>query len=500
MTTLLLAAIVACSPDTGPRELPPLPTLPPLLAEGASPRGPESPVRQLIVAFTGSVRGEVEVCGCPTTPYGGFERRGVLFDQLRAHAVPVFTADSGEMLVKGLTARDEVDRKLRAEVILDLARTTGLDAWAASPLDLPPGGAAFLGEQGALSANWLPAEGAPLAPVRIVERDGMRVGFVGVSDLPGDDDAAAVVRAVSGAMKEPVDVWLALSNASEAVNVAVAEGVPALGAVLATQGEEYDEPKETKGAPIFEAAARGRYVSVLHLTLGTESRSMELKSEGLWKDVANARGRVAAAGEGAALLRAELERDAARLPEVTAGRNVAVFESIPLDGSYEPKGTGSAVSLRMAGFRDSVLASAAKSTAKVAPGGGYATGSSCARCHADRVASWGFDSHARAMASLVKRSEQGNPECVACHSTGFGQPGGFAELSREKLESFRDVQCEACHGPMAGHNGAGKAGEAIREATCRGCHDEANSPGFDYQTYLSRISCVRVSGQSAPDQ
>lgn len=501
MFALLLATITACNQDSGSRELPELPPLPPLLAERASTAGPERPIRELIVALTGSVRGEVEVCGCPTTPYGGFERRGVLYGQLRSHGVPTFAVDAGEMLVKGLTARDEVDRRLRAEAVLDLAAAAGLDAWAASPLDLPPGGPAVLQEHGALSANWVPEGGAPLPPTRVVEHEGVRLGVIGLSDVPGPDDPDGAVRAVAAAMTEPVDLWVALSNASEAVNRAVAEGVPGLGAVLATQGDSHDEPLATHGAPIIEVAARGRYVSVLHLTLGTDSRPVELVNRGVWKDVALARGRLASAGEGAAVVRAELERDAARLPGLTTGRNVAFVESVPLDAGYAPGDRGSGVSARLEGFRQSVLSSAAAASARPAPEGGYATGSSCAGCHSDRMASWGFDAHAHAMASLIQRDAQANPECVACHSTGFGRPGGFAELKPERVEAFRDVQCEACHGPMAGHDGrGGKRSAPVTEATCRTCHDEANSPKFDYGAYRSQLSCVRVSGQSEPDR
>lgn len=502
MFAFAFAIVAACTPEGGSRELPRLPPLPPLVESAVATPGPERALRELIVAFTASVRGEVEVCGCPTTPYGGFERRGVLFGHLRSHGVPMFAVDAGEMLVKGLTARDDSDRRVRAEAVLELAETVGLDAWAASPLDLLPAGPALLAAHGALSANWVPGGSPPLLPSKVIERDGVRLGVVGLAALPdgsGGDSVATAVSAVAAAMSSSADVWVVLSNAAPEVNVAVAEQVPGLGAVLTTPGDSFDEPRSTAGAPIIEVAARGRYVQVLHLFLGTDARALEMVGRGVWKDVALARGRAAAAGEAGAAVREEIRRDGARTARLTAGRNVLFVESVPLDGGYAPTQTEPDLEVRLRRFRERVLAGAAASVAEDRSGS-YATGSACSGCHADRMASWGFDAHARAMASLIARKEQGNPECVGCHTTGFGRPGGFAELAPERVEAFRDVQCEACHGPMRGHNGrAGVAGAPVTEHTCRGCHDEANSPKFDYELYRAKLSCVRVGNQSEPD-
>jgi len=495
---LALLTVAACTPEGGPRDLPALPPLPPKVSAPAVAPGEVRPLREAILAFTASVRGEVEVCGCPTTPYGGFARRAALYGRLRGAGVPFFSVDAGEMLVKGLTGRDEADRLTRAEAVLDLAHTAGLDAWAASPVDLIPGGLALLHARGALAANWAAPPPNVLAPSTIVEREGVRLGFVGLAapgkDVPSNDPVAAVRAAMTG----EADAWFVLSNADEVTNRAVAEGVPGLGAVLTTEGERFEEPKTTAGAPMVEAPARGRYVALLHLSLGTDPRALELVDRGIWKDVALTRSaRPGAEGGPAAEAREkEAKRDHGRLLRQTAGRDVAFFESIPLTPDLDGD---TSTAPQLSAFRTAILGNAAKATA-TATRVTYATGSSCGACHRDRLASWAFDDHARAMESLEKRHTADNPECVGCHSTGFGRPGGFSKLDEDSLESFRDVQCEACHGPMKGHDGHNSVhSQPITEATCRTCHDPANSPEFNFQAYRKRISCTRVAEQGQPD-
>jgi hypothetical protein len=113
----------------------------------------------------------------------------------------------------------------------------------------------------------------------------------------------------------------------------------------------------------------------------------------------------------------------------------------------------------------------------------------CLDCHPAESADWARSPHASAWRSLVQRGEDDNPDCLPCHTVGFGQPGGFVDPARER--ALLGVQCEACHGPMALH--ADQAGQVgfkpdpglpVHEVRCLTCHDEANSPRFDYPSWL----------------
>ncbi len=110
----------------------------------------------------------------------------------------------------------------------------------------------------------------------------------------------------------------------------------------------------------------------------------------------------------------------------------------------------------------------------------------CARCHQAEYDSFLQTSHAQAMASLQNEYQENNPECVSCHVTGWEKAGGYG-LDKRNRDMLQDVQCEACHGYGTAHERDVKISQATMEAACLACHDETNSPEFDYESYWEKI-------------
>jgi hypothetical protein len=77
----------------------------------------------------------------------------------------------------------------------------------------------------------------------------------------------------------------------------------------------------------------------------------------------------------------------------------------------------------------------------------------CKRCHEEAYDVWKKSKHSHAYQTLVdaKRPSlrQYDPECIVCHTVGFGYQGGFT--SAEKTAHLKDVGCESCHGPASLH-------------------------------------------------
>ena len=124
---------------------------------------------------------------------------------------------------------------------------------------------------------------------------------------------------------------------------------------------------------------------------------------------------------------------------------------------------------------------------------GYMGVESCSVCHQEAVDTYYETAHSRAFDSLIDQFRENDPDCVACHVTGWKLPGGFGQASSDR-RSMEHVQCEACHGYGTGHNRDGGMVEFAR-ANCVTCHNgempaECGGAGrhFDYGKYWKKIA------------
>ncbi|MBI2842262.1 MAG: cytochrome c family protein [Armatimonadetes bacterium] len=96
----------------------------------------------------------------------------------------------------------------------------------------------------------------------------------------------------------------------------------------------------------------------------------------------------------------------------------------------------------------------------------------CKMCHSDVHSGWQKVGHARAFDLLTNVEQDKNPECLPCHTTGYGK-GGFTDA--EATPGLKAVTCEACHGPGSEHNGdATKIVRDLPATVCAGCHLKLN--------------------------
>lgn len=464
------------------------------------------------IALVGEVRGEIEPCGCPTLPFGGFARRANLLDQLRKDAGgPLFQLDAGELLIKGQTTRATDPERVR--LLLDLQDEVGVDVWAPGPTDLGALGVEGLRERAKrkegprlVGASWLDASGAPVLPMSaVIERDGLRLGVIGLAGAPTSAKGRAEVStrdprdaalAALATLPADLDLIVALGSVPDAVADQIAQEVPGISAVLTTRGASFEDPRTPPGggATIVEAPDRGRYIELLHLDLGTgPAWPLLLQPDAHdWRDLA---GLLRTSSDDPAIVskREALQR---RLADLEQGRNLAFAEAIPLGAQYDGD---NAVEERLKRWKHDAQAEAEEVAARPPTPSehGYAGSGACVNCHTTEFARWAFTGHAKAWDALVLRKETSNPECVSCHTTGYAQPGGLGQLTPAALRMYKGVQCESCHGPLLGHPDDDKVeAKPVAESTCRVCHDEANSPQFDYKPYLQRATCQG----GAPDQ
>ncbi len=112
----------------------------------------------------------------------------------------------------------------------------------------------------------------------------------------------------------------------------------------------------------------------------------------------------------------------------------------------------------------------------------------CRLCHEDIYKKWHDSKHAHALETLMTKGQSQNPECLRCHTVGFGEQTGYDYKTNQPY--LAGVGCEMCHGRAGYHVRADDQTNNFAkttEATCVRCHNQENSPKFVYAEYVTRV-------------
>jgi hypothetical protein len=123
----------------------------------------------------------------------------------------------------------------------------------------------------------------------------------------------------------------------------------------------------------------------------------------------------------------------------------------------------------------------------------YVGTATCAGCHDKEYTNFSkfakkahSDRSIKIMAKKLTAEEV--KECYACHTTGYGQPGGF--VSFEKTPDLAHAGCEVCHGPGSAHVDAGGKKDLIKGKgrmnvkECEKCHNSERVSNFRFKPML----------------
>ena len=105
----------------------------------------------------------------------------------------------------------------------------------------------------------------------------------------------------------------------------------------------------------------------------------------------------------------------------------------------------------------------------------------CKECHSEHVETYSDWKYSKNFRILELREMEHDSRCLPCHTTGYGQPGGF--VSVEETPHMKNIQCEACHGPASLHLKAPTVEEhqktlSIPENICTKCHRQHKHMGY----------------------
>lgn len=512
--------------------------------EGVEPRavedlGPPGPA----ILITSSLKGYIEPCGCTLDVLlGGIDRVSGYVRSQQALLPGSLVIDTGSMLFEDETLRErDVPQAMRkARLLLQGHRAMGTASTTPGRYDLSLGVdtyRAMMAEVGmpVTVANLTDAQGKPLGePWRVLELPrgnnipSLRVGLIGVIDPGSVADLGAEL--VASPPLEAARAALAALAAAESpdVVVLVAQGKAAFARELGQALEGVDfvlvghEPDKTDevvslgagGAHLIEPYSQGRHVGVLKLypagsaraayqnaRLGSEEELARLDRRIAYLDSALDQAGPALASNESEFVkqkRAELKALEAQRLEMSS-QSVTVPEDAPsfawFSVAMEP-GYPLDVALferkqQYTAGLESLYAELALEVEPVAPGqASYVGGEACVDCHEDAHDVWESTPHMLGYKTLVAKGKQFDPDCVSCHVTGYGQPGGSI---MGRLDGLLGVQCEACHGPGSIHvadpggEGPGQVWLEVPASICLSCHDPENSPRFDYEKYLPHV-------------
>ncbi len=132
----------------------------------------------------------------------------------------------------------------------------------------------------------------------------------------------------------------------------------------------------------------------------------------------------------------------------------------------------------------------------------FAGTESCVKCHQSATDIWKKSGHAEAFASLVQSKADADPNCIGCHTVGFGSASGYRrEFTGKKLA---DVGCESCHGPGSLHVEQLRAGTPVTfkfrplgAGDCRKCHHGEFSRPFDWEVFWPHIKHGKEPAKTA---
>ncbi len=469
-------------------------------------------------------------CGCTVDlQKGGIERITKWVTDARVADPSLLVVHAGSLLFDAESQSSPAKQAqllLRRQMFVQGLGRLGLAAAALSGWDLQQGGsevektyadAAFdltaLGYRGALEK---------VVPALLkTTSSGVKVGLLGTDPawLPTDVPAQAklVQQAVTDLHKQGAQAIVVLSNLGLRATRKLIREIKGIDAVVIGQLDEKVEPLtdlDREGDTlILHAARHGAWFTAATLIpesgngpwteaseyLPSAVKDLQGRRDALAQRLQQARERSMAGVEQAMpFYQAQLHDFDQRIAAARAvagkappaGRLVA-YQAVGLDWS-SPVDPATAEMVRS---YDAKAAESAEKLAKepVPPLPGqprYVGQPACLDCHGEVHDFVAQDFHTQAWKTLEKVQKTKDLDCVACHMTGWGKPGGSAFGN---LETFKSVQCEACHGPGSAHiadqQGKGPAAPLgkVTVATCKPCHSDVHSPRFAYDAYREHL-------------
>jgi Cytochrome c554 and c-prime len=477
-----------------------------------------------------SVAGALEPCGCVKDMLGGADHAAAYVASQASAAPNALVVGAGPMLF--LDSRPDPARDaqagFKADALADAYKALHLSAWAPGANDWLLGDASLtkLVERSGATLLGANLKGAKLPGIKLVEVSGMKVGFVGLSlplvsgQAPAGVEATDAATAAKSALAElkaagaELDILLAAMPRGQALRLIEAQP----GFEVAVLGKPFDagEANDPPESPtlvnktlVVETPNHLQALGVVDLYVrgqsfdfadgsGLESSERKLEIGRRLREIQARLDQGGTAQDLAALKQdqSNLQAELAKLPEgkPPAQGSFFRFQSVEVTDKL---GSDANVSSHISAYYQRVNdhnREAFKDLAPAAPAPGEATYvglEACSKCHASQRKFWDQTSHAVAYATLSSQHKEFNLDCVGCHVTGYGKPGGTTVTHVENLTS---VQCEVCHGPGSKHVASTKDKSLVKIPDRGFCASECHHPPHVHVGWSADAAWSKIVG------
>jgi 2',3'-cyclic-nucleotide 2'-phosphodiesterase (5'-nucleotidase family) len=403
---------------------------------------------------------------------GGVARRSTVIDIYRANHPNVLVVNGGGWAMPGTAS----SQKVQSYFLCDIMGMLDYTAVNVTPVDLTYGVEA-LKQQAAkdkltlVSANLVDkTTNQPVfKPYIVVNEKGIRVAFTGVMEegeplapltTEGDDleilDPTGSLATLVPELKTKADVIVVFSHLTQRKTQQLVDDVKGIDiAISGKDGFLNYKPTEvgtdsTGKSLVLEAGERGKYLGALTFVVSENGKILRYNHEihQLDKNVKD---------DSLVALKVLALKDTLK-----EERKREAVESV-VGAAPAAAGAGAAASTKAAHEK-------------------YLGAQICARCHQAEFESWKNSPHFHSLSTLESKAMENSAECLKCHVTGYAKPTGFPNTSE-----LGSISCEECHGQGTLHGDKTFVARPNAQS-CTVCHDQKNSPHFEYKSYWAKIA------------
>ncbi len=439
----------------------------------SKPQNPESKKEEpnelekaFVIFYTSDQKGYIQDCGCKKNSPGGLPRKKTLLDQIKKHNKDFILLDCGDFV-----SNPDERGKLKTKYFLKGMALLEYDAINLSHIDFIYGYDFIEDMMKQANLNFISAnivskkDNKPLFPThKIVElREQMgdrkiKVGVIGVTKslsamprinkkLSDEEDIFTLTDPVEAAngviqkIKDECDYIIVMAQISMKGAQNFAKQVKDVDLIIVGQEHTFNaNPQDLFGTKVVSIGYRGNSMGEIRFTLDENKNVTQIAGKHH-------------------IISAPIEEDLDMLKVIAEYKKA----SLKIEAEYIRKV-----------YKDM-----------------YVGDRGCKLCHPKEYEHWKSTQHSKAFKTLMNKNSQADPDCIACHTTGYNQYNGFRSF--KKTPGMINVQCEACHGPLSLHareqqlikaKQLDKETASFRTITpelCIKCHDKDNDADFNFE-------------------